>query len=97
MSLQGDDFLCDSIPVGKGLQIVGLLAFQFFADGCLLGQVFLFGLLDGFEVCLMALVDHGGSVLESCPEFFAYFLGHGTCLLPFLMQFLQLVECLYHI
>ena len=97
LSLQRDDSLCHCIPVGKGLQSVGLLGFQLLAEGCLLGQILFLGLLDSLEVSLMTFVDHGGSVLEACPQLLAYLLGYGSGLLPFLVQLLKLVECLYHV
>ena len=46
---------------------------------------------------LIALVHHRGGGAEALPDFVAVFLGHGAQVLPLLVQFLQLLEGLYHV
>ena len=84
--------LCDGFPVGEGAEAVGLDGFDLFAEFGLALQVFFFACLDGLEVCLVLLVDDGGCFLELGPYGLADFLGYGSCLLPFLVEGLQLVE-----
>ena len=46
---------------------------------------------------LVAFVDNGGGGAEALPDFLAEFLGNGAQVFPLLVQFLELLEGLYHI
>ena len=80
------------LPVAAALVLFGGDGFYLLTELRLAGQVLLFLGTDALEVLLMALVDDGAGGLETVPDLFTLFLGHGTDLTVFLMQFLQLVE-----
>ena len=97
LCLQLLNLLRDGVPIGERLEPVRREGFELLAEGRLLREVFLLASLDGVEESLMFLVDDCRSLLELCPYVFAYLLGDGSRLLPFLMEGLQLAECLQHI
>ena len=84
---EGVPFYLLALGLGLAQQCFCLLA----QSGLLL-QILCLACLDALEVSLMALVYLGGGVLETCPQFFAQVTLHGPCLLPLLVQGLQLSE-----
>ena len=83
------------VPVGEAAQAVeaGVEFVDFLAECRLGGEVLLLACLDALEVLLVALVDDSAGGLEALPDGFALVLGHGTYLLVFGVQCLQLLEC----
>ena len=67
------------------------------AECFLFGQVFFLHGLLCLKVGLMTLAHHGAGFLETVPYFVAEVFGHRACLLPFLMEVLQLVDGCHHV
>ena len=97
LGLQRQHLLRFVVPLGVGCQFVEVDCFHDFADGNLLLEVLLLGLLDFLEILLVAAVDNRGSLFEALPYSLAEVLGHGACLAEFLMKFLQLAEGHHHV
>ena len=95
--MQGDDFLGDSIPVGKGLERFEVEGFHLFAEGSLLVEILLFLCLACLEEILMALVDDGRGGLEAVPDFFAQIALYGSDFAELLMQLLEFAEGGHHV
>ena len=89
LGLKGCDGVGHGIPLGEGLQVVGVDLLQFLADGSLLGQVLLFLFLALVEILLMAAIDNGGCSLEAVPHLFALVLVNRAYLTELLVQVLQ--------
>ena len=87
--LELDNLLCNLVPCGEVLEVVGLNVLYLLTEFGLLFQVFLLDGLELLEVLRMALIDSGRGGFESVPKIFPQFLGHRPYLAKFLMELLE--------
>ena len=91
------DLLGKAVPLGVAVDVFHLDGLYLLADGCLLGEVFFFFLLEALEILGVTLVDSGGGSLEAVPQLFSHFARHGTYLAELLVELLQSVRSAYYV